>query len=323
MNQVILRPSFHVCYDNNKNIYVERVPGSICICSKDTAKSILQFCPSHTHTQSVVERAIMFSIQQTLQARCRVGHVRTGTRCNSVGTSSEASGALKAHLLARVAPLDRGFLGTEHEAQSIEDDVFALLDTNIPVRLDSGSATGHPLLLEGTWTLLYSSEFVPGNAKFPGNYPMLSNNRMPFVSFLPKIKNVEQVIDCQKKRLDNVVQIDLRQAVLDGLLPDPAPGAQVCLGHSYQIYGAQTMKITYDESRVKGLGGLNNWLETLPDLSLGPGGIADIFSGIATMPALDDYRSSSFDVVYLDEDMRITRGDRGEIRIFLRKAGLT
>lgn len=269
----------------------------------------------------MVERVFMFSMHQNLHTCHKVGHVRSITRCNSVGTSSEAPGTLKAHLLARVAPLDKGLLGTQDEAQIIEDDVYALLDTKPPVRLDAGSMTGHTLLLEGTWTLLYSSEFVPGNAKFPGNYPMFSNNRMPFVSFLPKIQNVEQVIDCRKRRLNNIVQIELRPAVLDGLLPDPAPSALVCLGHSYRVYGAQTMKITYDESRVRGLGGLNNWLETLPDLSLGNGGILDIFSGVANMPALDDYRSSSFDVVYLDEDMRITRGDRGEIRIFLRKPG--
>jgi len=257
----------------------------------------------------------MFSIRN-LQAYHRGGNIRTGIRCHSIGTSS---GTLKAHLLASVASLDKGLDGTEKDAQSIEDQVFTLLESCVPVRLDSGSLTGHPSLLEGAWTLLYSSEFVPGNAKFPGNYPLLSNNRMPFVSFLPKIKNVEQVIDGERKRLYNIVQIELRPAVLDGFLPDPSPGVDVCLGHSYEVYGAQTMKIKYDESRVKGFGGLNNWLEMLPDLSLGVGGTPDVFSVITNMPALDDYRSSSFDVVYLDEDIRITRGDRGEIRIFLRK----
>lgn len=270
--------------------------------------------------QGVVEPVggvLMFSMRPTKIPTCHSKSLQT--RCYSVGTSSEALSTLKAHVLASVAPLDKGLLGTQEQAQTIEDQVFALLDVSKPVRLDSNSTTMHPSMLEGAWTLLYSSEFVPGNAKFPGNYPILSNNRMPFVSFLPKIKTVEQIIDCERKRLDNVVLIELRPAVLDGLLPNPPPGAQVCLGHSYQIYGAQTMKITYDESSVKGIGGLNNWLERLPDLSLGVGSNNDVFSAIANMPALDDYRSSSFDVVYLDEDIRITRGDRGEIRIFLRK----
>lgn len=29
-------------------------------------------------------------------------------------------------------------------------------------------------------------------------------------------------------------------------------------------------------------------------------------------------RSSTFEVIYLDADMRVTRGDRGELRVFLR-----
>ena len=29
-------------------------------------------------------------------------------------------------------------------------------------------------------------------------------------------------------------------------------------------------------------------------------------------------RSSTFEVIYLDEDLRVTRGDRGELRAFVR-----
>jgi hypothetical protein len=32
-------------------------------------------------------------------------------------------------------------------------------------------------------------------------------------------------------------------------------------------------------------------------------------------------RSARFDVVYLDDDLRVTRGDRGELRVFV-KGGL-
>lgn len=31
-----------------------------------------------------------------------------------------------------------------------------------------------------------------------------------------------------------------------------------------------------------------------------------------------DARSSTFEVLYLDEDLRISRGNRGELRVFLR-----
>lgn len=33
-------------------------------------------------------------------------------------------------------------------------------------------------------------------------------------------------------------------------------------------------------------------------------------------------RSASFDVTYLDDSMRVTRGDRGELRIYLRDSDL-
>lgn len=234
--------------------------------------------------------------------------------------STEPADIQKAHLLASVAPLDKGLLGTKEQADSIENQIFSLLDASSAVRLDAGSTTGQDSMLCGSWTLLYSSEFIPGNTKFPGNYPTLSNNRKPFVGFLPKIKNVEQYIDCERKRLDNIVQVELRPSILDGLLPNPAPSVEVCLGHSYKVLGAQTMKITFDESSLKGAGGLNNWLASLPELSFSrDNNDSNFLTALTNTPALDDYKSSSFDVVYLDEDTRITRGDRGEIRIFLKK----
>lgn len=36
-----------------------------------------------------------------------------------------------------------------------------------------------------------------------------------------------------------------------------------------------------------------------------------------------NFRSASFDVSYLDASMRITRGDRGELRVYLRDKPLT
>jgi len=57
------------------------------------------------------------------------------------------------------------------------------------------------------------------------------------------------------------------------------------------------------------------WLQNLPQLGV---------------PELPDFlkppknlRSASFDVTYLDASMRITRGDRGELRLYLRDKPLT
>lgn len=58
-----------------------------------------------------------------------------------------------------------------------------------------------------------------------------------------------------------------------------------------------------------------------------PGGLGGILNSVPQfeLPNLPEQlqpprksRSASFEVVYLDEDIRITRGDRKELRVFLR-----
>jgi hypothetical protein len=55
------------------------------------------------------------------------------------------------------------------------------------------------------------------------------------------------------------------------------------------------------------------------------GGVAGILSNVPqiSLPDLPEQlqprsRSARFTVAYLDDDLRITKGDRGEIRVFLR-----
>ncbi len=56
----------------------------------------------------------------------------------------------------------------------------------------------------------------------------------------------------------------------------------------------------------------------------GLGGVLGRLPGV-TLPQLPGplkpsraLRSSTFEVIYLDADLRITRGDRGELRVFVR-----
>lgn len=57
------------------------------------------------------------------------------------------------------------------------------------------------------------------------------------------------------------------------------------------------------------------------------GGLGGVLSRLpeVTLPQLPEQlqpsrrmRSSTFEVIYLDDDLRITRGDRGELRVFVR-----
>ena len=68
--------------------------------------------------------------------------------------------------------------------------------------------------------------------------------------------------------------------------------------------------ITYDATSVRLAGGLRGWLGRLPALR------APELPEALQPPA--DARSARFEVVFLDRDMRLTRGDRGELRVFVR-----
>ena len=68
-------------------------------------------------------------------------------------------------------------------------------------------------------------------------------------------------------------------------------------------------------------------LELLHQLAGGVGGVLGRLPEV-TLPQLPEplkpsrrLRSSTFEVIYLDDDLRVTRGDRGELRVFVRSMG--
>ena len=74
--------------------------------------------------------------------------------------------------------------------------------------------------------------------------------------------------------------------------------------------GGPTCTITYDATDVKLDGGVAGLLGALPALAL-----PELPSFLRPGPA---QRTSSFDVLYLDGDLRVTRGERGELRVFVK-----
>lgn len=208
---------------------------------------------------------------------------------------------VKSQIFAYTAPLDKGMGATLEDARRIKTYVDQIEERSSVVRLDD--PTVEEELLAGRWKLLYSSEFVPGNAKNPGNAVRPGE-------FSPvKIGSVMQMIDAKEKRLDNVVDLEVSFS-LANILRDriETPRVIACLGHSYSISGARTMRITYDRTTLQPQGGIfSSWVQSIPELTIP-----------SVLNFLDDsFRSSSFDVVFLDRDLRITRGDRNELRIFI------
>lgn len=202
-------------------------------------------------------------------------------------------------------------------AQQIEQVIVEMCALSPAPRLDLDEEA-----LGGTWQLRYSSEFVPGNTKFAGNWPFLANSdtlRQATKPLLPKIVDVQQVIDVYGKRLDNVVTLELRPPVISDFLAErigPAPRVIATLEHDYRISGAATVTITFEKTKVQGQGGVNGWFGNLPQITWG-GGDNAVLEEIRK--ATEAYNSSSFDVVYLDSKLRVTRADRGEVRVFVRE----
>ena len=266
-------------------------------------------------------------------------HVATRTCCSASNTTNDAdapsatsalsrsrSRSLKDAVLASTSDLDRGLDAAGVDvARDVSRAVEALCAASPAPRLDLDEGA-----LGGVWTLQYSSEFVPGNTKFAGNWPFLANNdvvRRATKPLLPRIVDVRQEIDVSGKRLDNVVTLALRPPVLDGVPVlaaqlerlGEAPVVVARLEHGYRVEGAATVTIRYDSTTLNAQGGVNGWFGGLPELSLGGNDKGDGNVVVDEVKkVLEAYNSSSFDVVYLDETLRVTRADRGELRVFVR-----
>lgn len=101
------------------------------------------------------------------------------------------------------------------------------------------------------------------------------------------------------KDFDNIVDLELGA-------PWPIPPVEVTatLAHKFELIGSAKIKITFEKTTVKTTGNLSQLppfeIPRLPD-ALRP-------------PATG---SGEFEVTYFDSDMRITRGDRAELRVFV------
>ena len=95
----------------------------------------------------------------------------------------------------------------------------------------------------------------------------------------------------------------------------PAPVVVTAtLRHTLELgAGGPTASITYEGADVRADGGLSGLLGSLPPLSLPVGLPAPLRPSVSQ-------RTSAFDVLYLDGDLRVTRGERGELRVFCKVA---
>ncbi|KAK9815485.1 hypothetical protein WJX72_004499 [[Myrmecia] bisecta] len=215
----------------------------------------------------------------------------------------------KTRLLYSIAGLDRGFAANTEAANMVEDAVSALVSASEPVSLawtaQEGQAQSTLAQLNGTWRLLYSSAFTTGS--LGGKQPGPSVVGSPFA-----LGQVYQAISAYTARLDNIVELYSRinLPALPGMPKVPPVVVTASLKHNFEALGGSTCQITFEDVEVKATGGLGGVLGNLPEFSLPQ--LPEPFR-----PSKQQ-RTSLFDLLYLDDDMRITRGSRGELRIFTR-----
>ncbi|ERN06373.1 hypothetical protein AMTR_s00016p00248050 [Amborella trichopoda] len=148
--------------------------------------------------------------------------------------------------------------------------------------------------LQGRWKLIYSSAF---SARTLGG----SRPGPPIGRLLPiTLGQVFQRIDILSKDFDNIVELQLGT-------PWPLPPVEVTatLAHKFELIGSAKIKIVFEKTTVKPTGSYSQ----LPPL--------DIPRIPDQLRLQSNTGSGEFEVTYIDSDTRITRGDRGELRVFV------
>ena len=94
-------------------------------------------------------------------------------------------------------------------------------------------------------------------------------------------------------------------------LPEKEPIiTTLTLRHLYEPLGGSTSQITFEDTEVKTTGGFGGWLGKLPELRL-----PQLPEGLRPSR---DARTSTFETLFLDDDLRISRGRNGELRVFVK-----
>lgn len=197
--------------------------------------------------------------------------------------------SLKAQLLNAVAGLDRGLVANETDVMTADSAAKKLEASGSIVDLSTGLDK-----LQGRWRLIYSSAFASGS--LGGLRPGPPTGRLPLT-----LGQVFQRIDIVGREFDNIVNLQI-------FTPWPLPLIEVTanLAHRFELIGRASIRIIFEKTIIQSAGSLSQ----LPPLEL---------------PQLPEFlrppsslRSGDFEVTFVDDDLRITRGDRGELRVFLK-----
>eukprot|EP01018_Ginkgo_biloba_P026081 Gb_07161 [translate_table: standard] len=197
--------------------------------------------------------------------------------------------SLKTELLSVVAGLDRGLVANEADVMAANSSAKKLEVSGGIVDFSAGLDK-----LQGRWRLIYSSAFASGS--LGGSRPGPPTGRL-----LLTLGQVFQRIDIVGREFDNIVDLNIGT-------PWPLPLIEVTatLAHRFELIGAAKVRIIFERTIVRPAGGLSQLppieLPQLPEILRPPSSL----------------RSGDFEVTFVDDDLRITRGDREELRVFIK-----
>ncbi|MQM00879.1 hypothetical protein Taro_033626 [Colocasia esculenta] len=205
------------------------------------------------------------------------------------GAGLGAASSRKLKLLNAVSGLNRGLAASEDDLRRADAAAKELEAVGGPVDLSKDLDK-----LQGRWKLIYSSGF--SSRTLGGSRP-----GPPIGRLLPiTLGQVFQRIDVVSKDFDNIVELQFGTP-----WPLPPAEATATLAHKFEVIGSAKIQITFEKTTVKPTGNLSQLppleLPRLPDALRPPSN-----TGIG-----------EFEVTYVDDDIRITRGDRGELRVFV------
>ncbi|KAL1340234.1 plastid-lipid-associated protein 6, chloroplastic [Arachis duranensis] len=204
-------------------------------------------------------------------------------------SSSDSISHLKLTLLSAVSGLNRGLAANEDDLRKADAAAKELEAAGGLVDLSADLDK-----LQGRWRLIYSSAF--SSRTLGGSRPGPPTGRLLPIT----LGQVFQRIDILSKDFDNIVEVQLGAP-----WPFPPLDATATLAHKFELIGSSKIKITFEKTTVKTAGNLSQ----LPPFELPR--IPDSFRPPSNTG------SGEFEVTYLDTDTRVTRGDRGELRVFV------
>ncbi|XP_030509419.2 plastid-lipid-associated protein 6, chloroplastic [Cannabis sativa] len=198
---------------------------------------------------------------------------------------------LKLKLLSGVSGVNRGLAASEDDLGKAEEAARELEAAGGTVDLSKDIDK-----LQGRWKLIYSSAF--SSKTLGGSRPGPPTGRLLPIT----LGQVFQRIDIFSRDFDNIVELELGA-------PWPLPPIEVTatLAHKFELIGSSKIQITFEKTTVKARGNLSQ----LPPLELPR--IPDVLRGQSNSSP----GSGEFEVTYMDDNMRVTRGDRGELRVFV------